>query len=366
MTVPRASGLARQLALGYALLVVYGSLHPFSGWTDSGVGLLDFLSAPWPRYYTALDLAFNGLAYLPLGLLLMAALLPRLKPGSAVLAATLAGALLSLALEVAQNFLPSRVPSNLDLGLNVLGTFLGALLGVRFGRAFADHGALARWRVRRFVGGHLGDAGLVLMLTWLLTQLNPEILLFGNGDLRTLLELKAPLAFSASRHVFVEEAVAATGLLAAGLVFWQLMRLRSPWLLSALFLAALAVKTLGAVLLVDPHEPWHWMTAGNLGGMAIGLAVLLPALLLPRQIQTTLAALALLAGTALVNLAPENPYLADTLARWNQGHFLNFNGLTRLAAMLWPFLALPLLLALNAGRDSPPPFKETPGRSRFP
>jgi hypothetical protein len=195
----------------------------------------------------------------------------------------------------------------------------------------------------------------MLMLVWLLTQLNPQILLFGNGDLGALFDLPVPLAFTPPRHFVVEEAVAATGLLSAGLIFWQLMRERSPWLLATLLMLTLAVKTLGATLLVEPHDPAQWMTDGNLEGLAIGLALLLPTLLLPPQAQTTVAALALLAGTALVNLAPENPYLADTLARWNQGHFLNFNGLTRLASILWPFLALALLLAISAAREPPLP-----------
>ena len=57
-----------------------------------------------------------------------------------------------------------------------------------------------------------------------------------------------------------------------------------------------------------------------------------------------LAALALMAGAILVNLAPPNPYSAAALAVWRQGHFLNFNGLTRWVATLWPFLTLPFLL----------------------
>jgi hypothetical protein len=49
-----------------------------------------------------------------------------------------------------------------------------------------------------------------------------------------------------------------------------------------------------------------------------------------------------------VNLAPENPYLAYSLAVWRQGHFLNFNGLTRLVSTLWPFAALAYVLAVVA------------------
>ena len=51
-------------------------------------------------------------------------------------------------------------------------------------------------------------------------------------------------------------------------------------------------------------------------------------------------------GPVLVNLTPYNPYSVAALAVWRQGHFLNFNGLTRLTATLWPFLALPALVLL--------------------
>lgn len=355
MSLRRSSRLAGQLTLAYGLLIVYASLHPFSGWENMGAALFEFLWAPWPRYFTVLDLVFNGLAYLPFGLLLAATLRARLKPGRAVVVATLAGALLSFGMEMLQHFLPSRVPSNVDLGFNALGSFIGAVLGLRFGRVFADHGLLARWRVRRIVAGLPGDSGLMLILAWLLTQLNPGILLFGNGDLRGVLDLPVPLAFSAARHVLIEEAVVAAGLVAAGLLFWQLMRQRSLPLLGLLLVLTLAVKTAGTMVLMASHSPTHWLTEGSLRGLGIGLLLLGIGLALPRQWQSVITALALLAGTALVNLAPENPYLADTLTRWDQGHFLNFNGLTRLASIVWPYAALALLVTLRAGaRDEPP------------
>ena len=70
-------------------------------------------------------------------------------------------------------------------------------------------------------------------------------------------------------------------------------------------------------------------------------------LLLPASIRIAVAGMALMAGTVLVNLAPSNPYSVAALAAWRQGHFLNFNGLTRLAASFWPFLALPYLILLG-------------------
>jgi hypothetical protein len=57
-----------------------------------------------------------------------------------------------------------------------------------------------------------------------------------------------------------------------------------------------------------------------------------------------------MAATVLVILAPPNPYLAATLKLWQQGHFLNFNGLTRLVSTLWAFAALGYLIFLAGWR----------------
>jgi hypothetical protein len=55
----------------------------------------------------------------------------------------------------------------------------------------------------------------------------------------------------------------------------------------------------------------------------------------------------------LVNLAPPNPYFAETLKVWAQGHFLNFNGLTRLVSAGWPFVALGYLVYVAATQLRP-------------
>ena len=47
--------LIRYLALAYAALIVYASLHPFSGWRDGNLTPFSFLEAYWPRYWTHLD-----------------------------------------------------------------------------------------------------------------------------------------------------------------------------------------------------------------------------------------------------------------------------------------------------------------------
>lgn len=338
-----ASPLARYLAIAYALLIAYASLHPLTGWRDTGAPPLGFLTAAWPRYYTGFDLAANILAYVPLGFLVVPALQSRLGIAAAALLAVLAGGGLSLALETLQNFLPGRVPSNIDLACNAIGAMIGAAAGMNWGRALIDGGRLHRLRMRLVVGGHAADFGLVLLGLWLLAQLNPELLLFGTGDLRALLELP-PLPYSARRFFVIEAGVAAAGILAAGLVAWSLLRRPRRVLLVALLLPAFVVKAFASALLVNAGQFANWITPGNMAGLAAGMIALLMATRLPPLAQRMLAALALLFATALVNLAPENPYLAASLAVWQQGHFLNFNGLTKLVSSLWPFAALPYLM----------------------
>ena len=92
------------------------------------------------------------------------------------------------------------------------------------------------------------------------------------------------------------------------------------------------------------------LTPGALQGLVAGIVILLIALSLPRVARLALAAMLLMAATVLVNLSPPNPYLAATLAVWRQGHFLHFNGLTRLVSSLWPFAAMGLLILLAARR----------------
>ena len=338
-----ASPLARYLAIAYALLITYASLHPLTGWRDTGAPPFAFLAAAWPRYYTGFDLAANILAYVPLGFLMVPALQSRLGILAAALLAVLAGGSLSLSVEVLQNYLPSRVPSNIDLACNLIGAMIGAAAGMNWGRALVDGGRLHRLRTRLVVSGQAADFGLVLLGLWLLAQLNPELLLFGTGDLRALLELP-PLPYSARRFFVIEAGVAAAGTLAAGLIVWSLLRLHHRRLLVALLLPALLVKAFASALLVNAAQFAHWITPGSATGLAAGVVALLAATWLPPLAQRMLAALALLFATALVNLAPENPYLAASLAVWQQGHFLNFNGLTKLVSSLWPFAALPFLM----------------------
>jgi VanZ family protein len=342
--VAAQSRLPFYLAGVYTLLVLYGSLYPFSGWRDTGVDPLAFLAGGWPRYFTVFDIVANGLAYVPLGFLWATVFTPRLPAAAVFMLAALTGGVLSFGVEFTQNFLPSRVPSNLDLLCNTCGGLLGALAGLRWGRHLLDGGHLHAWRERRFLRGVSGDRGLVLLALWLLTQLNPESFLFGNGNLRSLLGLPAAFDFKAGHFMELEMATVAAQTLAIFLIGNRLARNHPVLLPLALLGAALLVKSGAIMLLMQSAMGFAWLTPGTLGGLALGLVLALLALGCNTNERLVIAAMALMLATVLANLMPDNPYLEDSLRVWQQGHFLNFNGLTRLVSALWPFLALPWLM----------------------
>jgi hypothetical protein len=118
----------------------------------------------------------------------------------------------------------------------------------------------------------------------------------------------------------------------------------------ALVGTALVVRTAAFAILMRAENVLAWLTHGAQIGLAVGLAVALAAVALPRGLRMIFAALLIMAATVLVNLAPPNPYLAASLKVWQQGHFLNFNGLTRLVSALWPFAALGYLMYLAGSR----------------
>lgn len=349
----RPSRLARYLALAYVALVVYASLYPLSGWRTAVPGPFEFLLAPLPRYFTAFDLAINVLGYVPLGFLLAASVRPSRSAAFAVVFAVVAAGALSLACEAMQSYLPARIASNLDLATNVLGAGAGALASVWLNRRLAGRGAWRTLRERHFREGHEVDIGLVLLALWLLSQLDPVTLLFGMGDLRELLASPTTTPYPPGAFVRVEAFVAASNMLAAALLARLLVAPgRALFAVLALVVAALAVRSLAFGMLFSPENAFAWLTPGARLGLAAGAVVAALALRLPRPIAVTMAGLALMAATTVVNIAPVNPYLTQALAEWRQGHFLNFNGLTRLVSAAWPFAALVYLLSAARWRES--------------
>jgi VanZ family protein len=340
-----------RLALGvYVLLVAYASLHPLSGWRDPGTSAFAFLTAPWARWVTPFDVVSNVLGYLPLGAFCALALQPRWRGFEAILIALICGAALSVTLETAQSFLPARVASNLDVLANTAGALAGGVVGSLLGPRFLGKGPLRRLRAHTITAGTEAELGLVLLALWLFAQLNPTTLLFGAGDLRDLLTDAAGPAHAPRLFVSIEAFTAAGNLIAVSLLASLLTRPAAPVrrILLALLGAALTVRVLAFAVLMPSEQPFAWLTHGAQLGLALGVPLMLVAVALPRTVRLVIAALLLMAATVLVNLSPPNPYTAAMLKLWEQGHFLNFNGLTRLVSAVWPFAALAYLILFAA------------------
>jgi len=352
----QASPIARAACAVYGMLLLYSGLAPWSGWRDLGIHAFAFLTAPWPRYTTAFDLVVNVVAYLPFGALIVLALYPRVRGASAIALGALGGLLLAGLVEAVQTYLPTRVASNVDLLSNSLGALAGAALTAPFAAALIDRGRLVEWRRRWFEHG--ATAVLMAVALWPLAQIYPEPMLFGNGNLRGMLEpgitalggdwwqLDAEL-FGPAEFVLAEAFVVAAALLAAGLALTSVVRTNAPRyrLLAALLAAALVAKSLSNAIQFGPERALAWLTPGVFGGMALGVLSLTAATGGPRAWQGRFAGIAVLALLVAVNATPDNPYHLAQLQEWRQGRLLNFNALAQWLSALWPlFLAAALLL----------------------
>jgi VanZ family protein len=348
----RASPLARYLFCVYALLVVYASLHPFSGWHVQGPTPFAFVTAPFPRSLARFDVVTNVLGYVPLGFLAVLSVYPRMRGGKALALGIGCSLAFSFVLESLQSYLPTRTSSNVDLLANAAGGTAGAVLALAAERMLLAESGLKALRYRAFLAGRKVDFGLVLVGLWLLSQLSPETLLFGSGDLRELFQPPPGKLYPAEIFLRVEAAVAAANTVALGLFVSCLTAGRGARLLFALLLAlALALRWIAFdVLLRD----MLWITPGALTGVAAGFVVALGCVSLPRTVRLAVAGLALMGATAIVNLSPGNPYMTASLALWQRGAYFNFNGLTHIVAAAWPFAAMFYLvfLAAERGRDN--------------
>lgn len=344
-SLPRRSWLVAYLAIAYTLLVCYASLYPFVPWR-SLASPSAFLFEAWPRYYTASDVALNVMGYIPLGLLAALALRGWVSPRWAAVLSIAVGTMVSFGMESMQTFVLPRVPSKLDLLSNSLGTLAGAVLAVAGGERWLLTGRLHRLRNRMFLPGAVVDAGFVVLVLWLFTQLYPAVWLFGNGDLHFVIQDPRNLAYTPTSYRWIETGVTALNLAGICALMSSIARrgqnIAGPLLL--LVVIALLLKSVAAATFFRSGDASLWVTPGAMLGIPAGIVIYLALVKLHWRVLPVAAASLFLAGALLVNVAPENPYLLASMQTWSRGHFLSFNGTTRLVSALWPFLAAAYLL----------------------
>ena len=346
--------LPHALALLYGLAIVFASLQPFSPWIAPEPDTPFWPLAHWPLRWTRFDVIANFIAYVPFGVFI--ALSPkRATPRARTALAFAAGVTLSFAIETLQMFLPPRDASLVDLVSNTAGALVGGMAGASLVRAERARRALSAMRHRIFLPGRLGDFGLALLALWVVAQINPGIPLFAVTFDAEQAREAAKLAAAApdTAATLIEAAGSALQLVGVGLFLALLLRERRYIGGAVLLLigAALVAKGVAAVLVIKPAIWETWLRPAVSMGTAVGLAVLLFAVFLPRPVQVAACATALLASLLLPALAVDVPPARApiTLFNWRYGHLLNFNGLTQSVLLLWPIIAAAWLFAL-AGR----------------
>ncbi|MGH8751791.1 MAG: VanZ family protein [Burkholderiales bacterium] len=354
---PRGARLAAYLAVAYLLLIAYASMTPFAGWRDPGVSAWSFLFAPW-RYIRFFDVVINFFAYIPLSFLLVLALQSRLRLGRALLVSALAGFALSLTMEAVQMYLPMRTSSTLDVLTNALGSLTGAIIAARARVRKLVRVNLAYFRDRWFIPGRLGDLGLVLLGLWFVSQLNPSLPLLG-------------IVFFSDQNVVLARNFSLLGCLSVlcnltgiSLFLMLLMRTAKAALIAilVLLLTACGIKLLAAATLLKPQALLQWLTTESVIGIGYGLLIVAAALLLNVRRVMLLCAFALAAGIGVTHLHRADEQAALHLFSWHYGHLLNFTGLARVVAELWPFAALGYLCLLvqRLRRQSAIEYNQTP------
>jgi VanZ family protein len=373
--MPARRSAAIPLAAVAAMLVVYASLYPLTGWDHpAGWSAWREVRVPWPSRWTEADAWLNVLGYLPLGALLHLAFVRAAgwRAAPAALAAIAVAASLSLAMEALQNFLPPRVPSSLDLAWNVAGATAGVVLaaGVQ-ALGWLDQGASLhdRWFEPRRTGG------TTLLLLWPVGLLIPTPVALGLGPQIGRIveswrappedaiagepgwpwltaEALGPIASGVHFGPAVEAFTVALGLVGPSLVAIAIARpgWRRVALVAGAAAAGFGVLTLSTALNFGPQHALAWRTGPAEAGFLAGGLVALLAAGLPQRVAAALGLVALTALVILVAIAPADPYFAQSLKAWEQGRFVRLHGAAQWVGWLWPFAAMAYLLIRLAER----------------
>jgi VanZ family protein len=325
----------------WALLLAYASLYPFLPLRLPSADAVAALFVK-PRFIVAYDVAWNVVAYIPLGTLACLYFRQAHDRTRALLKAVGFAAAYSFAMEFLQLFVPNRVASLYDVLANTAGAFLGAAVFLDPVYSVVTK-PLGEMRERVLIPGAWGDAGLFLLVLWLIAQLNPALPFFGAGNIvgsdAGLVELS-----------LLQWGAVALSLCGFGLFISTLVRGNEGSLRVTLVLLSVALwlKFVGASFVLQPHFSEEWVSAGRAAGLLIGLLFFVPLRKLARPGRIYLALVMILAGALFSKIFGAYSALDEFLRlfRWPHGQLASFATLTRFLHELWPFAALVFLIAL--------------------
>lgn len=320
--------LRRSLLIGYACLIIYVSLYPFTGWHAAINGWWSFDPSVY-RHISRSDVLANVLLYLPFGFLF--ALRRGLRALPLILVAAFA---ISLGVETTQACIPGRVSSALDLGTNVIGAALGAVAATSLRWPGFVGGRFLMARVQTDRIAWLGVAALV---AWTSAQLIPFVPSIDVSTLRHGLRLLWYALHGTQPirgwRIFVY-VVATASLTVCGAAALRTARANLP---AAWLLAVLPIK----VLVIGRQ-----LSAEALVGTAVGVAVGIAAWTISRSRALAGAAILIPIYVIAAALEPGPPGTVVHAFNWiplGAQMTQPLNGLANLADQVWPWLALACL-----------------------
>lgn len=345
----------------YVLVLLYASLAPFSGWSDEqSLTLLD-----WPRYILPFDVLINVVAYLPFGYLLAGRALR--EQGFEIsapdsfrwwLIATVAGALLSLVLEFLQSYLPGRVSSPVDVLANGAGAAFGAMaVLISPGQRLLRRAIVLRYRY--FSTAPLVDWGILLLLVWLVAQLNPAIPMFEAGFIAIAFQNGTAQGAYDVLVLLPQAFGIALNVTALALLLSVIVRTSFSALIPVVITLGVGfgAKLLMASLLLKTPQLVSTLSPATVFGVGGGLLMFMLFQRTSWRWRCFWGSLFVFAGGVMAKLIAAYPTFESVLRlfNWPYGQLANFTGLTRWMNEIWPLLALLLLASMFVSR---PPSSE--------
>lgn len=334
--------LARFGLVLFIILVVYASLTPFA-FKWSSISALAWLSAPLPKYIPLFDVGVNVLGYFPLGFLAVFALYPRFTRWRALFVTVCFGVTLSCLLESLQTFLPERISNITDLYANSLGTLIGALFALPLRPAWLSGNLAERYRFAVF-GKHQGFFLLILLFP--IAQIFPQNVWLGMGDL-DLPDIRISLFWSRIINNATQETlITALALISASafLMFGTRRKVAQIKLIFLMILVSVGVKISMSQLQYGSYGIQYWASIATASGLVLGFIFSILIKNISKRAQWNIAFWGLVLLIILVNVLPINPYYLSQLEILPQGRLKHFNVLLQWLSMMWPFMAIVILI----------------------
>lgn len=321
--------------LVYLLMLVYGTLYPFSGWQIPEGGFFQHFLEAEISNLSRTDMITNVLIYIPAGLLWMGFWARRITLPTGVLLAGLLGVALSFSLEAIQVFLPTRTSALSDLFLNGMGAAIGGGIAL----ILSGHTRWGVWlhnlRNDTYIPGALTSVGLIVFGLWGLSQLSPLVPSLSISNLRNGVK---PIWFTVtgqSTFLTAQCLVYFCSVIALGGIFLSVCRARGPGLLQFGLILTM-------VLLMKIPVLSRQLSLEALLGCMGAVAVLIVLHRASNRFILICAGCFLLTSYVVDALQPSTSSLQMFAFNWIpfKGHMQNIVGLANILASGWVFLGL--------------------------